>query len=161
MVQNSVRDLAISGHVLLVCDEPTRVVRSYSLKHGTYHGSSPALPASPTHLAIHATGLYVSAGDQLYWSFLSNASAPPSLKFISVLTAPAGYKVGGIAIDAASNTAYVAFQKGTGTTGSGQINAYTLALPTLPASPPVFGAGTTFATLSEDTPEFLLFLPDL
>jgi hypothetical protein len=34
-------------------------------------------------------------------------------------------------------------------------------LPTLPASPPVFGAGTTFAALSEDTPEFLLYLPDL
>ena len=77
------------------------------------------------------------------------------------MTAPSGYKVGGIAIDAATNTAYVAFQKGTGTTGSGLISAYLLALPTLPATPPVLGAGTTFATLSEDTPEFLLFLPDL
>ena len=69
--------------------------------------------------------------------------------------------MGGIAIDAPSNTAYVAFQKGTGTTGSGQITAYLLALPTLPSTPPVLGASTTFATLSEDTPEFLLFLPDL
>ena len=131
-VQNSVRDLAIAGHVLLVCDEPTRVIRSYSLKHGTYHGCSPALPAGPTHLAIHAAGLYVSAGDQLYWSFLSDAAAPASLELTSVLTAPSGFKVGGIAIDAASNTAYVAFQKGTGTTGSGQINAYHTGPPDTP-----------------------------
>src|SRR5262249_5894972 len=35
-VQNSVRDVAISGGVLLVCDEPSRVIRLYSLPSGTY-----------------------------------------------------------------------------------------------------------------------------
>jgi hypothetical protein len=159
-VQNSVRDLAIAGNVLLVCDEPKKVIRLYSLEDGTYLGSSPALSSSPTHLAIYADGLYVSAGNQLYWSSLGDPADPASLDFTSVLTAPSGYKVGGIAIDPASNTAYVAFQQGTGTTGSGQINRYDLALPALPA-PPVFGAGATFAECSKDTPEFLLFLPDL
>jgi hypothetical protein len=156
-VQNSVRDVAISGAVLLVCDEPNRLIRLYSLPDGTYLGAGPALKAGPTHLAIFSSGLFVSASDQLYWSALSNPPTPSGLSFVSVLSAPAGDKVGGIAFDTATNTAYVAFQKGTGTTGSGKIHRYDLG--PAPASPPVFGAGKEFAKITTDTPEFLLFLP--
>jgi hypothetical protein len=158
-VQNSVRDVSISGGVLLVCDEPSQVIRLYSLPDGTSKGPSPGLPASPTHLAIFSNGLYVSAGDQLYWSALGNPPDPSGLSFASVLTAPSGYKVGGVTFSTVNNaaTAYVAFQQGTGTKGSGTIYAYDLGAA--PPSPPAFGAGSLFATISADTPEFLLFVP--
>jgi hypothetical protein len=160
-VQNSVRDLAISGTVLLVCDEPSKVIRLYSLPDGTYLGASPELSAGPTHLAIFANGLYVSAGDQLYWSALSNPPTPSALAFQSVLTAPAGNKVGGVAFAPTPDMAiavFVAFQQGTGTTGTGSIARYNLAGP--PAAPPVFGTSSTIASQLVDTPEFLLYVPD-
>jgi hypothetical protein len=158
-VQNSVRDVAVSGGVLLVCDEPSKVIRLYSLPDGTSKGPSPKLPASPTHLAIFSNGLYVSAGDQLYWSALGNPPDPSGLSFQSLLTAPSGYSVGGVTFGTVNDaaTAYVAFQKGKGTKGSGTIYAYDPGAT--PASPPVFGAGSLFATISADTPEFLLFVP--
>jgi hypothetical protein len=161
-VENSVRDLAISGAVLLVCDEPSQVIRLYSLPDGTYLGESPKLPASPTHLAIFANGLYVSAGDQLYWSALRDPLTPSALAFQSVLTAPAGSKVGGVAFGTTPDMAiavFVAFQQGTGTTGTGSISRYHLGGP--PAAPPVFGTSSTIASQLPDTPEFLLFVPDL
>ncbi len=95
-VQNSVRDVVIAGSVLFVCDEPSKVLRLYSLPAGTYLGASPALSASPTHLSIQPTGLYVSAGSDLYWSALPSSPTPGALAFSSVVTAPSGYKVGGI-----------------------------------------------------------------
>ncbi len=155
-VQNSVRDLAIWDGILLVCDEPARQIRLYSLTDGTYLGASLTLAASPTHLAIFANGLYVSAGDQLFWSALSTSLQPQSLCFGSLLTAPAGNKVGGVTFDAASNTAYVAFQDGTGTTGTGTIYSYSLGAQ--PAAPPDFGSGTLVDSKLPDTPEFLLYL---
>jgi hypothetical protein len=155
-VTNSVRDVAVYGDTLLVCDEPANLIRIYSLPAGTYVGAA-SVPASPTHVAIFANGLYVSADEQLYWSPLS-APVSPELSFQSVVTAPAGNKVGGAAFDPGTNTAWVAFQDGTGTTGTGTIQSFSLGTP--PASPPVFGAGSVFATISEDTPEFLLFLPN-
>ncbi|MFC5860752.1 hypothetical protein ACFPT7_00440 [Acidicapsa dinghuensis] len=155
-VQNSVRDLAVSNGVLLVCDEPAKVIRIYSLADGTYQGASKALAAGPTHLAIFNGGLFVSAGDQLYWSALANPVTPGGLVFASVLTAPAGFKVGGVTFDEKTNTAYVAFQQGTGTTGTGSIYSY--GLGTKAVLPPVFGAGTVVASGFADTPEFLLFV---
>jgi hypothetical protein len=155
-VQNSVRDLAVWGGVLLVCDEPARVIRLYSLADGTYLGASAGLAAGPTHLAVFGGGLYVSAGDQLYWSALANSPTPGGLAFASVLTAPAGCKVGGVTFDGKTNTAYAAFQQGTGTTGTGSIYSY--GLGTKAVLPPVFGAGTVVANELADTPEFLLFL---
>lgn len=160
-VQNSVRDLAISGPVLLVCDEPSKVIRLYSLPDGTSLGPSSALSAGPTHLVIYANGLYVSAGNQLYWSALGDPLEPSALAFKSVLPAPTGYKVGGIAFGTTPSgaiTAYVAFQQGTGTTGTGSISSYDVSLPA--DAPPVFGTGTAIATELADTPEFLLFVPD-
>jgi hypothetical protein len=155
-VQNSVRDLVISGGVLLVCDEPSKVLRLYSLVDGSYVGASAVMAASATHLAIFEGGLFISAGDQLYWSALSNSPTPQSLQFSSVLSAPAGDKVGGITFDSGSSKVYVAFQDGTGTTGTGSIYTYK---PTFAAgSAPVFGAGKVFADKLADTPEFLLFL---
>ena len=162
-VQNSVRDLAIFAGVLLVCDEPSNLIRLYSLTDGTYLGASPALPKGPTHLAIFDAGLYVSAGNQLYWSPLGNPPAPSSLRFESVLTAPADsnpFDVGGVSFDTASNAAYVAMQQGKGQTGSGAIYRYSVTNATASISPPVFGNATAFATISTDTPEFVLFLPN-
>lgn len=155
-VQNSVRDLAVWNGALLVCDEPARVIRLYSVADGTYLGASAALAEAPTHLAVFGGGLYVSAGDQLFWSALASSPTPASLAFASVLTAPAGYKVGGVAFDGTTNTAYVAFQKGTGTTGTGSIYSY--GLGTKAILQPVFGAGTVVDSGFADTPEFLLFV---
>ncbi len=160
-VENSVRDLAIFGGVLMVCDEPSAVIRLYSLSDGTYLNSSPALPKSPTHLAVYGSGLYVSAGNQLYWSALSNPPTASGLSFQSVLTAPAAinpYDVGGVAFDPSTGTAYVAFQQGKGTTGSGAIYSYSVG--TSPASPPVFATPTVFAAICADTPEFVYFMPN-
>lgn len=157
-VQNSVRDLAISNGVLLVCDEPSNLIRLYSLTDGTYLGESPALPKGPTHLAIFSNGLYVSAGDQLYWSSLSNPPTVASLSFQSVLTAPAAknpYDVGGVTFDPSSRTAYVALQQGKGETGTGAIYSYTVSTR---SGAPVFSDQTVLATICSDTPEFVLFL---
>jgi len=156
-VQNSVRDVAISGGVLLVCDEPSNLIRLYSLADGSYLGSGPTLPKSPTHLSAQPSGLYVSADDQIFWSALPSSPTPSSLCFTSVLSATSinsNYKVGGIAFN--GTTAYVAFQDGTGTTGTGAIYSYNVQVP--PQSAPVFGTGTPFASGFPDTPEFVLFI---
>ena len=158
-VENSVRDLAIFGSVLFVCDEPEKVIRLYSLPDGNYLGASSPLPKSPTHLAIYSNGLYVSAGDQLYWSSLSNPPAPAGLSFQSVLIAPAAtspYDIGGVAFDPATATAYVAYQQGKGQTGSGAIYSYSVST----ASPPAFTNPVVFATVCADTPEFVFFMPN-
>jgi hypothetical protein len=160
-VQNSVRDLAIAGNVLFVCDEPSALVRLYSLPGGDYLGSSASLPKSPTHLAIASGGLFVSAGDQVYWSKLSSSPTPSALCFTSILKVPSGQaytKIGGVAFDTAGTTAWVAFQTATGTTGSGAIYSYTV--QGNGPKPPVFTGGSLLADGFSDTPEFVLFMPD-
>jgi hypothetical protein len=159
-VHNSVRDLAIAGNVLFVCDEPSGLVRLYSLPGGDYLGSSATLPKSPTHLTIASGGLFVSAGDQVYWSALGSSPSPSSLCFASILTVPSGQgykKIGGLAFDSAGTTAWVAFQTATGTTGSGAIYRYTV--QGNGAKPPVLIGGVLADNLP-DTPEFVLFVPD-
>jgi len=156
-VQNSVRDVAISGGVLFVCDEPSNLIRLYSLTDGSYLGCGPTLPKSPTHLSVQPSGLYVSADDQIFWSALPSSPTPSGLCFTSVLSATSinsNYKVGGITFN--GSTAYVAFQDGTGTTGTGAIYSYNVQVP--PQSAPVFGTGTPFASGFPDTPEFVLFV---
>jgi hypothetical protein len=158
-VENSVRDLAIFGSVLYVCDEPQKMIRLYSLPDGNYLGASAPFAKSPTHLAIYDNGLYVSAGDQIYWSALSSSPTPASLSFHSVLTAPQAsnpYSIGGVSFDPATSTAYVAFQQGKGQTGSGAIYSYSVST----ASQPAFTNAIVFATICADTPEFVLFLPN-
>lgn len=160
-VQNSVRDVAIWGAVLLVCDEPANCIRMYSIPTGNYLGAC-NVPASPTHLAIFSHGLYVSAGNQLYWGALGSPFTPSSLSLQSVLTAPIAmdsYDVGGVTFDPSSNTIYVAYQQGKGTTGSGAIYSYIVTPGASPTAPPTFGQATIFANICADTPEFLLFLP--
>ena len=46
-VQNSVRDLAIAGNVLLVCDEPKQKIRLYALTDGTYLAQVRRCPQAP------------------------------------------------------------------------------------------------------------------
>jgi hypothetical protein len=164
-VQNSVRDVAIWNGVLLVCDEPAQLIRLYSLSDGSYLGSS-AVPDKPTHMAVFSNGLYVSAGNQLYWSpLVGGPPTPSSLTFTSVLTAPQAtnpYSVGGVTFNPSGNSApstvYVAFQQGKGTTGSGAIYSYSVTAGSGPSSAPTFSNANVFATICTDTPEFVLFV---
>jgi hypothetical protein len=166
-VQNSVRDVAFYGGVLFVCDEPSSLLRLYTTAAGstagTYLGSGPTLPASPTHLAVQGGGIYVSAGDTLYWSALV---APPSptlpwnLCFQSVLKVPstlAGYSTGGIAFDQAGHL-YATFQKGKGGVGTGAIYLYAISQANAQTAPTISNPQTIGDGL-QDTPEFLLYLP--
>jgi hypothetical protein len=157
-VQNSVRDVAIWSGTLLVCDEPAKMIRLYSLNEGTYLGAT-AVPDKPTHLAVTSKGLFVSAGSQLYWSPLSGLPDPSSLKFSSVLTAPQAtdsFSVGGVSFTGSLGSAYVALQQGKGTTGTGAIYSYTVTPGSSPTSPPVFSNASVFAANFADTPEFVL-----
>ena len=166
-VQNSVRDVAFYGGVLFVCDEPSSLLRLYTTAAGstagTYLGSGPTLPASPTHLAVQGGGLYVSAGGTLYWSALVSPPAPTlpwNLYFQSVLTVPstlAGYSIGGITFDQAGHV-YVAFQKGKGGVGTGAIYLYTISQVNAQTAP-VLSSPQPIADGLTDTPEFLLYLP--
>jgi hypothetical protein len=166
-VQNSVRDVAFFGGVLFVCDEPSSLLRLYTTAAGstvgTYLGSGPTLPASPTHLAVQGGGIYLSAGDTLYWSVLvvpPTPTLPWDLCFQSVLTVPsalAGYSIGGIAFDQAGHV-YVTFQKGKGGVGTGAIYLYSISQANAQTAP-VLSSPQTIADGLQDTPEFLLYLP--
>lgn len=163
-VQNSVRDVLIANGMLFVCDEPSKVVRIYSLPGGDYLGASTPLPASPTHLAVQNGGLHVSAGAGLYWSPLPAPGPNPVLTFQAVLSAPASMKIGGIAFDQsnAPATAYVCFQAGTGAAVGGAIETYSFTQSSV-VDPPAFTDGATFASSPndfQDTPEFVVYLAD-
>jgi hypothetical protein len=166
-VQNSVRDVAVNGGILYVCDEPSSMLRLYTAggsTPGTYLGSGSTLPGSPTHLSLQSPGLYVSANNTLLWCYLIPPTPgqmnPWNLFFQPVLTVPStlsGYSIGGLAFDQTSHV-YVAFQKGKGGVGTGAIYMYTITqantqtAPTL-SNPQVIASGLA------DTPEFLLYLP--
>jgi hypothetical protein len=166
-VQNSVRDVAIYGGVLFVCDEPSSMLRLYTTAAGntagTYLGSGSTLSGSPTHLALQGGGLYVSAGDTLYWSGLVSPptlTEPWNLFFEPVLTVPStlsGYSIGGIAFDQNGHV-YIAFQKGKGGVGTGAISLYTISQENAQTAP-VLSNPQTIASGLKDTPEFLLYLP--
>ena len=165
-VQHSVRDVAIANGVLFVCDEPSKVVRMYALADGSYIGSSQTLGGQPTHLAIHNGGLYVVAGALLYWSPLpvSASGAPPAFQAV-VVTPPKGNTMGGISFAVGSSvTVYVPFQAGTGGAHGGSIYSYTVKQGS-PSTLPVLSGGTLLvrsgASTFKDTPEFLLYVPDL
>jgi hypothetical protein len=153
-VKNSVRDVTIANGMLLVCDEPEKVVNLYSLVDGSYLGSSNALTEAPTHFAINNGGLYVSAGTALYWGQLpaSTSSASLTLQAITPTSPSAGFKIGGISFDGAS-TVYVPYQQGKPAGGS--IYSYSVS----PQNPPVLSNATPFVPTLKDTPEFVLYLP--
>lgn len=147
---NSVRDVAIANGILFVCDEVDKQVNLYNVTDGNPLTPVP-VGGSPTHFAVSGNGLWVSAGQHLLWSSLSG-----SLSFQSVaIDVPTGNKIGGMSFDGSGNV-YVVFQDGTGTTGSGSIGKYAVTA----GSPPVLSNGSTFATLTQDTPEFCLFVSD-
>jgi hypothetical protein len=115
-----------------------------------------AVTGSPTHLAISDGGLWVSAGQSLYWSALPTSVTGAALVFRPVAIAgPANNKIGGISFDG-SGSVYVAFQDGTGGTGSGSIGRYAVTA----GPPPTLSGAATFAAISEDTPEFCLWVSD-
>lgn len=151
-VKNSVRDVAIVNGMLLVCDEPEKVVNLYLLVDGSYLGSSNVLADAPTHFAINNGGLYVSAGPMLYWGALPQSTSSASLTLQAITPAPpsAGLKIGGISFDGAS-TVYVPYQQGTPAGGS--IYSYSVSQQ----NPPVLSGATPFVTSLNDTPEFVLY----
>ena len=157
-VQHSVRDIAAFGGVLLVCDEPDKLLRLYQLSDGSYLGSSAILPAAPTHLSIFHGWLYVSAGDQLYATALAPSPRPSDLCFIALLPAlTAGDKttIGGTTLDAVNNVMYVVSQLGTGGQGTGAIWSFDYGA----GSPPSLNNKSVLDSGFEDTPEFVLYLP--
>jgi hypothetical protein len=156
---NSVRDVAIANGILFVCDEVDSRICMYNLAAGQNLGA-PLTPGSvtgsPTHLAIYGGGLWVSAGESLYWSALPASASGASLSFQSIaIKVPSKNKIGGISFDDAGNV-YVVFQEGTGGTGSGSIAKYAVKTGT----PPSLSNEVAFATLSADTPEFCLWVSD-
>jgi hypothetical protein len=163
-VQNSVRDVVVANGMLFVCDEPNQVIRIYALPNGNYLGASAQLADKPTHLAVQNGGLYVSAGSNLYWSQLPISSPNVALNFQSILTAPSGNKIGGISFNQSNAAAvvYVCFQLGTGGAVGGSIEAYSVA-QAASGSAPSFSSGQVVASSPkdfQDTPEFVLYLPN-
>jgi hypothetical protein len=163
-VENSVRDLAVADDMLFACDQPTQLIRIYALDGGGYLGASSPLPDKPTHLRVYNGGLYVSAGSGLYWSPLPGNSASPALPLQRVLTAPSANTIGGISFNPsdASAIVYVCFQLGTGAAVGGSIGAYTWSQGRSGTAPSLTN-GAVFASSPEnfqDTPEFVLYLPD-
>jgi hypothetical protein len=159
-VKNSVRDVAIANGILLVCDEPDKIVSLYSLSDGSYLGSSNPLGGAPTHLAVNNGGLYVSAGSALYWGQLPQSPQSASLALQQVaLTPPAGNKIGGISFDeGAPATVYIPFQEGTGKAVGGSIFSYDVTQQN-PSALPVLSNGAAFVSAGTfaDTPEFVLY----
>jgi hypothetical protein len=159
-VQHSVRDVALAGGLLLVCDEVEARVNLYATADGSFSGSSSTLAGSPTHLAIFNGGVFVSANSQLYWGQLPAAGgAALSLQQID-LTPPTGCTVGGLCFTGTDPLkAYVVFQSGTGAADGGSIYAYTVTQRDV-STLPVFADGTVFVESGpntfSDTPEFVL-----
>jgi hypothetical protein len=154
---NSVRDVAIANGILFVCDEVDCQINMYNMDGGAFLSPAGSLGKnSPTHLAISGGGLWVSAGESLYWSALPSSVSGASLSFKSVaVTVPDKNKIGGISFDTSGNV-YVVFQDGTHTKGTGSIQRYAVTA----GSPPTLSNGTAFATITEDTPEFCMWVSD-
>ncbi len=169
-VAHSVRDVAISGDLLLVCDEAGGCLRVYSLSNGDYLNMLCGLGSNlPTHLQIVNGGMYVSAGAALYWAPIPNSDGSSAGPFVSILPAPSGSKIAGLAFNVALNeltgtwagTVYVALQ--TGAQG-GSIMQYTFAQSSSSTAPTLTN-GAVFVDQSidknfTDTPEFLVYQPD-
>jgi hypothetical protein len=152
---NSVRDVVIGNGILFVCDEVDSRVNMYDLQGGAFL-STGSLSGSPTHLAISGGGLWVSAGENLYWSPLPASASGASLSFQSIAIAvPDKNKIGGISFDTSGNV-YVIFQDGTHTTGTGSIEMYTVTA----GMPPSLSNGKQFAIVTLDTPEFCMWVSD-
>lgn len=153
---NSVRDVAIANGILFVCDEVDSQISMYDLNGGAFLTPGSLSGSKPTHLAIANGGLWVSAGRSLYWSALPASVSGASRSFQSVaIKVPANNKIGGISFDSSGNV-YVVFQEGTGSTGLGSIEKYAVKA----GSPPSLSGGATFATISDDTPEFCMWVSD-
>jgi hypothetical protein len=165
-VQNSVRDVAIANGILFVCNEPHQRVNMYSLPDGTYLGHGD-LDSNPTHLAIQNGGLWVSAGESLYWGQLPASSTGASLSLQTVSlgsSAPSGDKIGGLSFNngGSSPVLYIPFQAGTSGAYGGSIYTHTVTQSS-PSSAPTLSNGAVFvasgSSTFEDTPEFVLYVP--
>jgi len=163
-VAHSVRDVAVAGGFLFVCDEVEKVVKLYWLTDGSYLGASAALGQSPTHLAIDNGGLYVSAGSALYWGQLPQSPPSPQAPALNLdqvdVTPPANHSIGGISFDDTSSTVYIPFQAGTGDgqTMGGSIHSFKVS-PGDPSKPPKLSKEKEFVKSLDDTPEFVLYWP--
>ena len=105
----------------------------------------------------------MSAGSNVYWSQLPSSSNPSlSLQAIKIKDQPSGQSVGGLSFDTQDNV-YVAFQGGKGGANGGSIMSFTVDQAS-PSTGPEFKNGSVLVQSGEntfqDTPEFVLYLPD-
>lgn len=116
-----------------------------------------------TGWALRGLGLCEIRRDRRQHPLPAN-SASPALRLQQVLTAPTANTIGGIAFNPsdASAIVYMCFQLGTGTAVGGSIGAYTWS-EGRSGTGPSFTNGAVFASSPanfQDTPEFVLYLPD-
>ena len=131
-------------------------INMYQLSNGNFLGHGDLGKSAPTHITIQQNGVWVSADESLYWSALPASASGASLSFQTIaITVPSKNKVGGISFDRGDNV-YIVLQDGTGGTGKGSIEKYEVKSGT----PPTVSKHETFVKISDDTPEFCLFVSD-
>jgi hypothetical protein len=156
-VQHSVRDVAVHGGVLFVCDEAALVVRLYRIADGRYLGASAPTKDAPTHLTIVDDWLCVSAGPKLLGARLSESPTTADLVFTELLSHIAPGSLGASTFDPTGRLLYVVSQTATGKTGSGTIWCFEWK----DGSPPKLGHQHVLGPKSlPDTPEFIIHLAD-
>jgi hypothetical protein len=162
-VQNSARDVAIANDILFVCDEPDHSVNMYALPKGAFLSASASLATMPTHLTIYNSGLWVSAGPNLFWGQLPVSAIGAQLTLQRIASFP--QHIGGIAFDnpASPATLYFPLQISPGGANGGSIQTCTVTQSS-PATAPTLSNQQTFVASGpdtfQDTPEFVLYLPD-
>lgn len=155
-VTNSVRGVAVAGGILFVCDEVNKQIKLYALADGSFLGSS-TVKNSPTHLVIQNSGLWVSAGDLLYWGQLPTSTTAPAISLEPLaITPPTGNKIGGISFN--GQIVYIPFQDGTGSSASGGSIVTYLVTQGSDTTLPQLSNSRTFQSKLTDTPEFVLFV---
>ena len=160
-VENSVRDVGIANGILLVCDEPDKIVSLYSLSDGSYLGSSNPLGSAPTHLA------------DLQWRPLCERRIDALLGATAAIPAIGVARLAAGCPDTAHRqqdrwhlvrdegpaaTVYIPFQEGTGRAVGGSIFTYGVTQQSQ-STLPVLTNGAAFvpAGTFADTPEFVLY----
>jgi len=148
-VQNSVRDVALSGGILYVADEPGNVIRLYDPATGTPLGISSRV-IGPVHMLLRGNVIHVSAGTQILSGTcptapVSSASATNVCLTLTPLITGLPGQASGMTVDPENNF-YVAIR-----TSTPQILKYA----SLPGTPTVFNQQTL-----SDAPEFIAYVPN-
>ena len=158
-VQNSVRDLAIAGDVLLVCDEPKRdpallVDRRDLPGLQSDAARKPHPPGDPRRWTL------CQRGRSALLELPERCGGPHRTHFHECRDCPLGLQGGRHRHRRGVEHGLRGLPERHRNDRQRPDQCLRTGPPDTPGPAPVLGAGTTFATLSEDTPEFLLFLPD-